>query len=630
MRESSNVGLTTAQLLRSAENALKERMYRVVYEVCNDVISRDPECAQAYFLKGLASLQDGNVGGAARDLGKASHLAPRDINYLLSWGQALAKKGAHGDAEDRFRQALKLTPGHPEVLRALGDSLMLQRRFSEAMNCFDEVLIQKPRDADSFNRRGYVLQQLGNQAAALGNFSRALLLQPFFPEAANNRGNALHSLGRHEEALKDFDRAISQRPNYVLPYSNKSNTLTSLKRYDEALECCDKSIGIEPNFAAAHNNRGFVLQKIGRHGEAIESLKRAVALQPGYGEALNNLGFSLQQLRRFDEALGFYEEAIRLQPEYAEAIWNRGLLKLLRGDMPAGWRDMEWRWKCKEFLKKPGQADIVEWSGQDLQGRSIAVFAEQGFGDLFQFCRYLPKLIERGARVTLVIPRKLHSLLSTLDQRIRIWEAGVRLEGVDFQCMLLSLPDRFKTELATIPNAVPYLNAESTLAEKWKKTMGKDGFKVGISWQGNPSGFVDFGRSMPLAAFAPLSDIPGVRLISIQFQHGTEQLKSLPSGMKVEELAEFNTGESGFIDTAAVMKSLDLIITTDSAPAHLAGAMNMPVWVMLRAVPDWRWLLDRSDSPWYPSMKLFRQEVNGDWGQVIRDVAKALATAASK
>ncbi|MEP9387755.1 tetratricopeptide repeat protein [Mesorhizobium sp. KR9-304] len=625
MTKKTVLGQADSKILARAEQALVRRMYGEVESACNDVLSRDPRSSRAHSLLGLSFLEQKKIEAAIRSFKKALRIFPDDVVSIVGLGQAHMELGQHALAEQDLRGALRVMSSNIAALRLLILSLMSQGKFQEALGLLDQVLFSDPLDADSFNKRGYVLQQFDRHADAIGNFSRALLLQPNFPEALNNRGNSLKALDRHEEAIWDYDQAILQRPDYILPYGNRSLSLFQLKRFDEAIESCERALSLDKKFTNALINKGLILQKVGRFDESIDFFEQALGIESGNTTAINNLAYSLQQVQRFDESLACYQKVTMLRPDYPEAIWNRGLHKLLRGDMPSGWSDMEWRWRCKEFTKRPGQAGIPEWRGENLNGSSIAIFTEQGFGDLFQFCRYLPKLADAGARVTIVVPTLVHRLLLTLDPRLKVVSPGKYLTGIDFQCTLLSLPDRFRTDLSTIPAEVPYLRAEDALVAEWRKILSTKGFKVGIAWQGNPSGFVDLGRSIPLRELVPLSEIEGVQLISLQFQHGLEQIQALAKPGALRVLPGFNERADGFIDTAAVMKCLDLVITTDTAPAHLAGALNVPVWVLLKSVPDWRWLLDRSDSPWYPSMRLFRQKERGDWRGVVEEVMTSLA-----
>jgi hypothetical protein len=298
---------------------------------------------------------------------------------------------------------------------------------------------------------------------------------------------------------------------------------------------------------------------------------------------------------------------------------------LLRGDFTNGFRDYEWRWKSSEHSGEPPKCRAAQWQGEDLAGRSIMVYCEQGLGDLIQFSRYLPMLKQRGADITYYCPPSMIRLMRPVTHGINVVPT-FRVDAVfDFQCALLSLPYRFNTDLSSVPAPASYLRAEDELAARWKQRLGDGGFRIGIAWQGNPAGKVDVGRSIPLAQFVPLARLPGVRLISLQMRHGLDQLAQLPSDVKVETLgADFDGGPDAFVDTAAVMANLDLVITSDTSVAHLAGALGRPTWLPLKALPDWRWMLEREDCPWYPTMRLWRQQTSGDWDSVFARIEAEL------
>jgi tetratricopeptide (TPR) repeat protein len=470
-------------------------------------------------------------------------------------------------------------------------------RLADAAGLYRKILRQDPRNADALHLLGVIETQRNNLPAAIELFDRAIELSPKNAAFFSNRGTALKGLNRLDEALASFSRALA----------------------------------IKPNYAEALNNRGVVLKDLKRVDEALSSYDRALAIKPHYADALSNRGVVLVELKRVDEALASYDRAIAIERDHADAHYNRGLAQLLCGDYRKGFKGYEWRWKTKDFSSKPPKISAPKWQGEDIAGRRILVFAEQGLGDAIQFARYLPQLIRRGADVTFFCPAKLVRLFRPLNAGIAFATSLAEQETFDFQCALMSLPLRLGTDLASIPGKVPYLEPEADLAGSWKQTIGEAGFKIGIAWQGKPDGKIDWGRSLPLSEFIPLARRPGVRLISLQKNYGLDQLTSLPADVAVETLGEgFDGGPDAFIDTAAAMSSLDLIVTSDTSIAHLAGALGRPTWVALQHVPDWRWLLDRDDSPWYPTMRLFRQQTPGDWGSAFRGMAVELDAILSK
>ncbi len=336
--------------------------------------------------------------------------------------------------------------------------------------------------------------------------------------------------------------------------------------------------------------------------------------------------YALQDLKRPEEALASYDKALAIRPDYADALFNRGLSALLMGDFSAGWRGYEYRWDRKNAEARKLLAPYPNWKGEDIREKRIIVYEEQGLGDIIQFSRFLTQLVALNAEVTFLLRSTMHRLLSVSAPSVRLVAAPPKGEDFDFQCALMSLPGAFGTSCENLPSSVPYLFAEEGVVARWRERLGDHGLKIGICWQGNPDVKADIGRSFPLRCFQPLAAISGVRLISLQKAHGLDQLENLPSGMEVETLGEeFDGGPDAFIDTAAVMSCLDLIITCDTSVAHLAGALGRPVWVALKHVPDWRWMLDRSDSPWYSTMKLYRQTIRDDWDSVFDQLAADVA-----
>ncbi len=335
---------------------------------------------------------------------------------------------------------------------------------------------------------------------------------------------------------------------------------------------------------------------------------------------------ALRDLKRPEEALASYDKALAIKPDYADALFNRGLSALLMGDLSAGWRGYEYRWDRTNAEARKLLAPYPNWKGEDIREKRIIVYEEQVLGDIIQFSRFLTQLVACKAEVTFLLRSTMHRLLSVSAPSVRLVAAPPKGEDFDFQCALMSLPGAFGTSCENLPSSVPYLLAEEGVVARWRERLGDHGLKIGICWQGNPDAKADIGRSFPLRCFQPLAAISGVRLISLQKAHGLDQLGNLPSGMEVERLGEeFDRGPDAFIDTAAVMSCVDLIITSDTSVAHLAGALRRPVWVALKHVPDWRWMLDRSDSPWYPTMKLYRQTIRDDWDSVFGQVAAAVA-----
>ena len=490
-------------------------------------------------------------------------------------------------------------------------------RTSQSMNRLTWVNPQrgspaKKGDAATYVSRGDDLFGQRHFAEALASYDSALALRPDYVEALNNRGVTLWELQRFDEALASYDRALAVEPDYVEALSNRGNALIKLQRHDEALASYSRALAVRPNHAEALNNCGNVLKELNRLDEALANYDRALALRPEYAEAHCNRGVVLCELKRLDEAVASYDRALVLRPDYAEAHFNRGSILLLAGDAKTGWPELEWRWLMKASPSGPLNSKTAFWSGEELEGRHLLVFSEQGAGDVILFARCLPFMAQKGCHITFQTSEKLVRMLRPLTSGIEVISAPGTGQKFDFQCPLMSLPYLLKTDLASISTSIPYLRAEEALVARWRDRIGEQGFKIGIAWQGNPQAANDQKRSIALRQYLALARIPGVRIISLQKVHGLDQLAGLPEDVTIETLGEdFDNGPDAFVDTAAMMDSLDLVLTSDTSIAHLAGALGRPTWVALQYVPHWMWMLDREDSPWYPTMRLFRQSGKG-------------------
>ncbi len=582
-----------------------------------------------------------NRGNVLRDLKRyqealASYdrvlkIKPDYAEALGNRGDALRDLKRYEEALASYDHALKIKPDYADALNNRGNALRDLKRYEEALASYDHALKIKPNYADALNNRGNALLDLKRHKQALASYTDALKIKPDYAEALCNSGVALRVLKRHQEALASYDQALKIKPAYAEAFYNRGDVLHDLKRYQEALASYDRALKIKPDYADALNNRGNVLHELQCHEQALESYNHALKIKPDYAEALYNRGNILLDLKQPQAAIESYDRAVELEPEYVEAHWNSSLCHLQLGDFDQGWEKYEWRWQKDETKNKARNFSQPLWLGEEfLQGKTILLYSEQGLGDTLQFCRYAKQVADLGACVILAVQKPLLRLLNNLDGVAQLVAEGSVLPVFDFHCPLLSLPLAFKTGMASIPSAVPYLFAEQEQLIRWRQRLGGDGFKIGISWQGS-TGKVDAGRSFPLNNFNLIAKMPNVRLISLQKNDGVEQLKTMPEGMKVETLGDdFDAGPDAFFDTAAVIKNLDLVITSDTAIAHLAGAMGCPVWVALKYAPDWRWMLEGGVSPWYPTMRLFRQNKRDDWEQVFNEMQSELMIMADK
>jgi Tfp pilus assembly protein PilF len=433
----------------------------------------------------------------------------------------------------------------------------------------------------------------------------------------------LHEQNRIAEAIENYIKAIHLKPDFTEAYYNLANILRAQNRTDEAIDNYKQAIRLKPELIKAYNALGEILNERNCYAETIELLKQAIQFNPDNSEVYNNMAATLMMQGHYSQALKNFKHSIKLTPGYAKTHANMGLLLLLTGQFIDGWKEYQWRLD-PEVNVIQGDFDQPRWDGSSFAGKRLLVNHEQGFGDTLQFIRYLPMVKDRGGTV---IFRERKSVLALLGQFPGIDEfSEVTTDAppkinFDYHVSLLSLPGIFATTLETIPAEVPYLYADPAKAEYWRKKLCGTEFKVGIVWAGTAKHKNDHNRSCKLEDFAVLARIDGVRLYGLQKGKIATEVENLSEDIDITNLGE---EFEDFADTAAAIENLDLIISVDTAVAHLAGAMGKPVWILLPFTPDWRWMLERQDSPWYPTAKLFRQEIHGDWDEVLNRVATKL------
>jgi tetratricopeptide (TPR) repeat protein len=539
----------------------------------------------------------------------------------LALGNLWHEQGKLAAAIAQYQLALAQQPNSLETLNNLATTLRDARRPADAALYCRRALAVDPTCAEAYVNLGLVLHDEGQSDEALNAIRHALELRPTLAAAHNALGTVLEAQEDHLGAVAAFREAVRLAPQFAAAYNNLASSLKSLGKNREAIVCFEEALRINSQMAEAHNGLGAALQADDQDDEALASFQRAIEINPRYAEAYSNIGQLFGQQGHYAAALEQYRQAGQAQPELAAVHNNRAMVLLLSGDFAAGWPEYEWRWQLPGASPRPTG---VQWDGSPLEGRTILLTLEQGFGDALQFIRYAPLVKARGGTVIVGCPKRLIPILKTCPGIDRIYGEEETPPRFDVFAPLASLPGLFRTDLTTIPAEVPYLSAPADLVEHWReKLAGDQRLRVGINWQGNPSYQGDRRRSIPLAEFAPLAEVPGVRLLSLQKGFGSEQLAN--ASFDVEDLGtKLDLGEAAFCETAAVLKDLDLLITSDTAIAHLAGALAVPVWLALSFSPDWRWLLDRSDSPWYPTMRLFRQTSAGDWPGVFQRMQSEL------
>jgi Tfp pilus assembly protein PilF len=441
------------------------------------------------------------------------------------------------------------------------------------------------------------------------------------PEAFLGLGAALQLKGQPHEAIDVIRKLLAIHPDHPAALNNLANPLGTLDHLDDAAAAYRRALQLRPKFAAAQVGLGSILWRRGQVDDAITEYEKALQTDPNSAEGLSNLGTALLEKGEIDRAEQCYRKSIQSNPNYALAHTNLGLLLLLRGDFENGWREHEWRSNAIEVGKLAQKFREPQWDGADLNGRPILIYAEQGFGDAIQFVRYIPQVIARGGKVILRCPGELPRLFQQIQGVDRLILNDDPLPSFDVQSSLLSLPMVIGTRLENIPGNVPYLLAEPSLSEHWAQRLRNEArLKVGLAWAGKKGHIHDRRRSMSLAALESLAELKNsVSFFSLQKGEAASQAKDSPL-----EMIDWTSELHDFADTAALIDRLDLVITVDTAIAHLAGAMGKRVWVLLQQMPDWRWMLDRADSPWYPTMKLFRQSNPGDWSMPVGQVLQSL------
>ena len=615
---------TTGATLEAIRRQIQAGDFARAEEVCRGLLQSGPRRADAWQLLGAALLGRGQTAESIEPLQRALHLAPDDAETHHLLGQALARQGRRQEAIAHYRHSLHQKPNRPEVLSRLGLALAELGRPDEAIIYLRQALGERPDDAQTHHNLGVAFAQQGQLLQAVESLEQALRLQPDYAEAYYNLGNVLQQMGRREEAIAQLRTCLQLKPEHAGACNNLGLALTEERRAEEAVVVLQQAVRLQPAMKEGHNNLGLAFTDLGRFAEAEASLQQALRLDPGYAEAHSNLGNAYKEQGRLEEALACYDMALRLAQDAVSTQYNRSLALLQKGDYERGWPAYEWRWRRKQARPRPFAQP--RWDGGSLPGSTILLWSEQGMGDTIQFVRYAALVQERVGKIVLECPPPLVPLLSSCPGIDRVVAEGEPLPDFDVQAPLLSLPALCGTTLASVPAPVPYLQADPARVETWRARLARgNGFKVGVVWQGNPRHAWDRHRSASLASLEPLAQVEGVHLISLQKGPGQEQPEGVSKRFAIMDLGgELDESGGAFMDSAAVMQSLDLVVTVDTAASHVAGALGVPVWLALSRIADWRWLQERDDTPWYPSMRLFRQERLGDWRAVFARMAEEL------
>jgi tetratricopeptide (TPR) repeat protein len=583
------------------------------------VVANSPPRAEPYCNLGVALKAQGKLAQAILCYRSALAASPDYSQAHNNLGNALLELGKVDDAIASFRRAIELQPDSPEYQGRLGNALFQKGETDQAIALYRVVLAAHPMMAEYHNNLGNGLRKKGMIQEAAASYQQAISLQSNSPDAYGNLGTLLHEHGQIKNAIPLLQQAVSLLPSSPAMLYNLGNALRDDGQLNESIECYQRCLGLRSTMVDVLNNLGNVLKVVGRVDEAIACYERILGIDPNHILARNNLGSALQQVGKFDEAERCYTDALKLNPDYAPFHWNLGLVLLTQGKFIEGWPHYAWRRRVDQFQFSRAPHSQPVWDGSTLAGKRILIHAEQGLGDTIQFARYLPMVAQRGGKIILECQKPLFTLLQSvpgIEQMISVEDPSPQC---DVQAPLIDLPMIFQTTLETVPATIPYLSPPTEAVAQWKQRIGSDHhLKVGLIWMGRSAHYNDRNRSLPLSALFPLASVSGVSFHCLQKDRdGFADFGPLQMKDWAAELTDFK-------QTAALLENLDLLITVDTAAAHLAGAMGKPAWLLLPFSPDWRWMLGREDSPWYPSMRLFRQPRTGDWQTPIARVVDSL------
>lgn len=589
------------------------------------------------------------------------HPSGQQVGSLFAQALNLHQSGQLAQARTTYEQVLKIKPSHPDALQLMGTLALQEGRFEDSIEWIQRSLKLSGRSPNALNNLGLAYKNLGRLEESLKAFDQAIAIQRGFSDAMFNRANVLIELDRLRDALAAYDqllasypgdpelhfrrgrllvaldesaqalaslsKAVALAPNHLEALTARGILLAGSKHLQEARQDFEASIRLAPHLPSAHSNLGNVLSDMGLSSDALICYHKAIQIDPKFMDAQFNIGVVHQSLQQIDAAISAYRKAIEIDPMHVLAQWNLGLCLLMAGQMSEGWKQYEWRWKnaALDVFNERRNFDTPQWDGsQNLAGKTVLLYSEQGLGDSIQFCRFAHRIADLGANVILELQSPLIRLLSNVEGVAQVIERGDTLPQFDFHCPLMSLPLAFDTGLDTIPTNIPYLQVDDNLKVKWNTRLGETSdLRVGVAWSGRSSHADDHNRSAELKDVLTLLT-PGVQLISLQNEIRSSDLEAITGRLEIQH---FGSELTNMAETAALCDQMDIIVSVDTSIAHLAGALGKPLFVMLPFVPDWRWLLNRDDSPWYPTARLFRQSHKGKWSNVLTAVRLALEQA---
>jgi hypothetical protein len=603
--------------------SIKADLLKFTTNLNRNVISEPAiELTEELFLRALAFHQRGELAQAQGLYAEILESRSSHVDALHHLGIIASQMQDHQRAADLINQAITLNPHNAAFYSNRGVALRELKQYEAAIASYDQAIALIPDYVEAWYNRGLALHALKQYEAAIASYDRAIVLKPDYAEANNNRGLSLYELKQFEAAIAGYEQAIKLKPDYVEAWYNRGLALQELRQSEAAIASYDQAIKIRPDFYLAWSNRGNVLKELKQHEAALASHNRAIAIKPDYAEAYSNRGNVLQELGQLESAVASYDQALAIKPDLSATNWNKSIALLSGGDYDKGWKLYEWRWKTTEIHSPIRNFSQQLWLGYDsLEGKTILLHSEQGLGDTIQFCRYVKLVVDLGARVIFEVEEALIGLLRQLDGVAEFVVKGAELPAFDLHCPLMSLPLAFNTTLANIPSAFKYLSSDINKSTGWALRLGsKTKPRIGLAWSGSQQNTRLSYRRLPL--YVLLEQLPPeFQYVSLQKEVWDADKLMLESA----NIAHFGDELKDFTDTAALCDLMDLVISIDTGVAHLSAALGKPTWLLLPFSSDWRWLLDRDDSPWYPSVKLYRQEAIGEWETVFERVRDDLS-----
>jgi len=629
-----------ASLLSRSLDYLRESNLDEAEPLLLQAFSIDPNNPDTLRFLGIIYAQRKEYTQALKYLETAIKVNPQNGVAHSNVGNVLFELGQFEKALQAYNNAIKLAPAYAEAWSNKGNALHELRRYEEAVIHHDRAIALNPAYAEAWSNKGNSLYELELYEEAIGHHDRAIALNPTYAEAWSNKGLVLNHMKDFKNALVQHEQAILLRPMSAMVRNNKGMTYSALEQHQDALALYDQALTLNPGLAEAWTNKGNTLYALGHHQESIELHQKAIQLKSNYAQAWYNLAISYTALKNYPESIASYEQAIRLKPDYAMAYWNKSQVELIIGDLHHGWQNFEVRAFIKNSPLRASYNVIPRLKNlSDVMGKKILIWSEQGMGDVIQFSRYVPELAKLGANVTFVTPDALSALMKSLNAVIQIADNCDDLSSFDFQAPLMSLPLVFNTELATIPSPFSYLRPNPIKQKIWEERMGlSQHLRVGLVWNGGfrldqpETRAINERRNIDFETIARLQHLSNITFYSLQKGNPAESEleRDKTTIWPANNLLNFVSELKDFSDTAALIANLDLVISVDTSTAHLAAALGKPTWILNRYDSCWRWLEDRLDSPWYPSVRLYRQKTSGNWGEVIDLVTRDLKALAQQ